>query len=247
MKAIILVAGRGKRLAELTVDRPKPLIEVNSSPIIIKTLDNLIEYGIDDVILVTGYLKECFTKKIGTSYKGASIKYVENPIWDQTNNVYSLLLAMAEVEENEPFVLVEGDEFFDSTIINKNIFHDDASYWVGKRSSDICGCILFENNGLISDLEIIRDPILLKEKCKGRDSFKSCGIIKVGAELSEFIHRQMPIYCQNKTNVNNYFDLFIQENLSKLKIKVYPILNDLWYEIDDKADLQVAEKKFFNI
>ena len=93
MQAIILAAGMGRRLGELTDDNTKCMLEVNGTRLIHRTLDNLTEVGIKRVILVVGYKAENVKRLIGNRYKDIDIVYVENKIYDKTNNIYSLYLA----------------------------------------------------------------------------------------------------------------------------------------------------------
>ena len=93
MQAIILAAGMGRRLGELTNDNTKCMLEVNGTRLINRTLDAIAAVGIKRAILVVGYKAENVKKWVGQSYNGREIVYVENPIYDQTNNIYSLFLA----------------------------------------------------------------------------------------------------------------------------------------------------------
>src|SRR5690554_5086347 len=92
MQAIILAAGFGSRLRPITENIPKSLVEINGTPLLLNTLNHLSKYPINEVIIVIGHLKEKIMKKIGHEYKNMRILYVENPIFDKTNNVYSLYL-----------------------------------------------------------------------------------------------------------------------------------------------------------
>ena len=88
MQAIILAAGMGRRLGELTDNNTKCMLEVNGVRLINRTLDTLAELGIKHVILVVGYKAQHVIDHVGATYKGMTISYVENSVYDKTNNIY---------------------------------------------------------------------------------------------------------------------------------------------------------------
>ena len=118
MQAIILAAGMGRRLGELTDDNTKCMLEVNGTRLIHRTLDNLAEVGIKRVVLVVGYKAENVKRLIGDRYKDIDIFYVENKIYDKTNNIYSLFLAREYLLE-EDSLLLESDLIFESSVLRK--------------------------------------------------------------------------------------------------------------------------------
>ena len=87
MKAIILAAGMGTRLRPITMFVPKCLVPVNSKPILERQLDALLLTGIREVVLVVGHMAQLLADKYGTSYGGMNIHYVENRLYDRTNNI----------------------------------------------------------------------------------------------------------------------------------------------------------------
>ena len=90
MQAIILAAGMGRRLGELTGDNTKCMLEVNGVRLIDRTLECLNDVGVTKLIMVVGYKAQNVINYVGRNYKGINIEYVENPIYDKTNNIYSL-------------------------------------------------------------------------------------------------------------------------------------------------------------
>ena len=95
MQAIILAAGMGKRLGNLTANNTKCMLEVNGTRLINRALDTLVEMHINRIIIVVGYSKDNLINHIGYNYKGVDIIYVNNSIYNKTNNIYSLFLAKA--------------------------------------------------------------------------------------------------------------------------------------------------------
>jgi len=81
MKAVILAAGAARRLVPMINSIPKCLIKIGDKSILENQLDALQFYGIEDVLIVVGYLKEQIIEKIGNQYKTMNISYIENPLF----------------------------------------------------------------------------------------------------------------------------------------------------------------------
>ena len=118
MQAIILAAGMGKRLGEYTQDNTKCMLIVNGVRLIDRTLEALHSVGVSKVVLVIGYKGQNVREYVGTSYKGIPVEYVENPVYNKTNNIYSLYLAKDYLMV-EDTLLLESDSIFDSSVVQK--------------------------------------------------------------------------------------------------------------------------------
>ena len=113
--SIILAAGMGKRLGNLTKDNTKCMVKVNGIPLIDRVLGQLSHFPLSKVILVIGYKGEKLKEYLGFDYQGLPIQYIENSIYDKTNNIYSLSLAKKELQEDDT-LLIESDLIFDDTL-----------------------------------------------------------------------------------------------------------------------------------
>jgi choline kinase len=115
--AIILAAGRGNRLKPLSNTMPKPLTEVNGTPILFNALDNLELSGVQRICLVTGYLHDRMFEACGRHHGKMDIDYVVNHDYATTNNAYSLWLARDEMADG--CYLLEADIFFDRDVFER--------------------------------------------------------------------------------------------------------------------------------
>ena len=104
-KAIIMAAGIGSRLQPITDETPKPLIEVNGKKMIETVLDGLIQNGIKEIYIVTGYLKEKFSY-LPEKYHPIKLTLLENPHFETCNNISSLYVARAHLGN---CIITDGD------------------------------------------------------------------------------------------------------------------------------------------
>lgn len=141
MKALILAAGRGKRLDELSKNRNKCMIEVHGRPVIEYSLDNAASTEIDEILLVVGYRAEEIINHYGISYKGKRIRYVLQ--WEQKGLVHAMECA-AEALAGEDFMLLLGDEI----MLNPRHTELIASYKSCKAFA-VCGVLVVEDSELI--------------------------------------------------------------------------------------------------
>jgi NDP-sugar pyrophosphorylase family protein len=105
MKAVILCAGRGKRMMPLTKKTPKPLLTVNGKPIIDYILESL-PYWTDEIIIVVKYKGEQIKKHVGSEFQGTKVRYVTG---SKSGNAYSFLKTRRFLK-NERFLVIYGDE-----------------------------------------------------------------------------------------------------------------------------------------
>ncbi len=112
MKAVILAAGLGSRISELTNSIPKAMIKISDKYIFQIIIDSLIIIGIDELIIIVGYKSELLIQSVNKLYnnKNLKISFINNQEYASTNTMYSLWLARKELES--PFVFFHGDLIF---------------------------------------------------------------------------------------------------------------------------------------
>ena len=115
MQAIILAAGMGKRLGELTQNNTKCMVKVNGVTLIDRLMTQLSELSLKKIIIVIGYQGEKLRSYLGENYLNTKIEYIYNPIYDKTNNIYSLALAKESLQEDDS-LLIESDLIFDDSL-----------------------------------------------------------------------------------------------------------------------------------
>lgn len=117
MKAVILAAGIASRLRPLTNDRPKCLLKIGNRTLLQRAIDGLLVNGIDEIVIITGYLKEMIENFVQTTYPNLPVRFIYNEVYASTNNIYSLWLAKPEVLQEEEIILLDSDILYDPCMI----------------------------------------------------------------------------------------------------------------------------------
>lgn len=243
MQAIILAAGMGKRLGELTKDNTKCMIRVNGETLIDRVICSLGELSLSRIVLVVGYKGEQLRKYLGKEYNGIPICYINNPVFYKTNNIYSLYLAKDYLVE-EDTLLLESDLIFEPTILNKTVKDPSPNLvTVAKFESWMDGTVV----KLDKDRKI--QSFIPKEDFQYSNSesyYKTVNIYKFSKEF--IIRYYLPFleaYSKALGN-NSYYEevLRVITFIDKVDLKALPLDNEKWYEIDDIQDLDIAEAIF---
>ena len=244
MQAIILAAGMGKRLGELTKDNTKCMVSVNGVRLIDRMLGQLSALQLNRVVIVVGYEGEKLIQHIGNRYGGQlNIEFVHNPIYDKTNNIYSLWLAKRQMQEDDT-LLLESDLIFDSSMLEliiRNPYPNLAL--VAKYETWMDGTMvrLSDDNDIVSFI-----PKKAFKYAEVEHYYKTCNIYKFSREFS--CSQYVPfLEAYSKAMGNNeYYEqvLRVLTALDRSDLKALPITNEKWYEIDDVQDLDIAETLF---
>lgn len=244
MQAIILAAGMGKRLGELTQNNTKCMVEVNGTRLIDRFLTQLSALNLSRLVIVVGYEGQKLRDYIGHRYDGKlKIEYISNPIYDKTNNIYSLALAKDELCKDDT-ILLESDLIFEDSMLQMLVSHPDPNLaLVAKYETWMDGTMVCIDD----DRNIVN--FVPKQAFRYEDVdtyYKTVNIYKLSKEFSA--NKYVPFleaYTKAVGN-NEYYEnvLRIISFLNSHDLKALPIGNEKWYEIDDKQDLDIAEAIF---
>ncbi len=243
MQAIILAAGMGKRLGEYTKNNTKCMVPVNGTPLIDRALSQLSRLSLNRVVIVVGYEGKKLMGYLGTEYHGLKIEYVNNPVYDKTNNIYSLALAKDKLQEDDT-LLIESDLIFDDGMLSLLIDNPQPNLaLVAKYESWMDGTMV----RIDGDNNIVN--FIPKAAFRYSDTgsyYKTVNIYKFSKEFSQTKYVPfLEAYTKSVGN-NEYYEnvLRIITFLNSHDLKALPIGNEKWYEIDDKQDLDIAEALF---
>lgn len=243
MQAIILAAGMGKRLGELTKNNTKCMVEVDGVRLIERALRILDRKNLNRIILVVGYQHEnlmSFVNSLGIQTK---IEFIINEIYDKTNNIFSLSLAKEWMTEDDT-LLLESDLIFEERLIDM-LLEDkrDSLALVDKFESWMDGtCIVVDQEDNITDFI----PGKLLQYREKEQYYKTVNIYKFSADFSKNVYIPfLEAYAKVMGN-NEYYEAVIKLLLllDKNTMKAKRLQGELWYEIDDIQDLDIAQTLF---
>ncbi len=244
MQAIILAAGMGRRLGEYTKDNTKCMLPVNGVRLIDRLLTKLCKLELNRVVIVVGYQGQNLIDYIGNRYDSQlKIEYIENPIYDKTNNIYSLALAKDKLQEDDT-LLIESDLIFDDgmfTLLTENPYPNLAL--VAKYETWMDGTMV----RLDADNNIVNFVPKAAFDYNETDSYyKTVNIYKFSREFSKTKYVPFLEAYSKAVGNNEYYEnvLRIISFLNSHDLKALPITHEKWYEIDDKQDLDIAEALF---
>ena len=243
MQAIILAAGMGKRLGEYTRNNTKCMVPVNGIPLIDRMLDQLCHLNLNRIVIVVGYEGRKLMDHVGTEHKGLRIEYVENPIYDRTNNIYSLALAKERLQEDDT-LLLESDLIFEDRLLSLLLENPSPNLaLVAKYEAWMDGTMVC----IDKDCRIVNfvTKAAFNYSHVGQ-YYKTVNIYKFSQSFSR--DKYVP-FLEAYTKVvgnNEYYEnvLRIITFLNSEDLKALPISREKWYEIDDKQDLDIAEALF---
>lgn len=198
MKSVILAAGVSARLRPLTDNTPKCLLKIGGKTILERTLDNLLAYNLDDIIIVTGYLEEQIKSFVKRYYPKLNVTYIFNEQYDITNNIYSLWMTKDLVMNNE-MLLMDSDILFDKKILELLI------------KSKYQNCLALRSDHKLSDEEI---KVRL-------NSDKSIAEISKTVDLKHAVGESIGIEKFSSEFTKKLFEILDRKILVENKVKVF--------------------------
>lgn len=243
MQAIILAAGMGKRLGELTKGNTKCMVKVNGVTLIDRAMKQLSHQPLKKVIIVIGYKGQELREYLGTEYNGVPIEYIENPIYYKTNNIFSLSLAKHRMQEDDT-LLLESDLIFEDSMLSMLINDPNPNIaLVAKYETWMDGTMvrIDEDNNIVNFV-----PKAAFRYDDVDKYYKTVNIYKFSKEFSKTKYVPFLDAYSKAVGNNEYYEnvLRIISFLNSKELKALPLTTEKWYEIDDKQDLDIAEALF---
>ena len=243
MQAIILAAGMGKRLKELTQNNTKCMVKVNGVSLIDRMLHQIQKQNVDRIVIVVGYEREKLKEYIATLGITTPITYIDNPIYDKTNNIYSLSLASDYLCEDDT-LLFESDLIFEDSVLDSLVRDPRPTLaLVDKYESWMDGtCVKLDEDDNI-------EAFVPGKKFKFdeiKDYYKTVNIYKFSKDFSKTHYVPFLDAYQKALGENEYYEqvLRVITMLDDPVIKAKRLTGQKWYEIDDIQDLDIATSIF---
>lgn len=220
MRAILLAAGMGTRLRPLTLTTPKSLIEVGGKPLMERQIEYLREVGVDEIIVLTGYLNEKFDylkEKYG-------VKIVHNDKYDKYNNIYTMYLVREYLKDT---YVIDADVYLRRNFLKKEM--TSSAYFTGIKDFENEWILKFDDNDKVYDIEV----------GDGHDFIMS-GVSYWSENDGEIIRGKLEAAIDGGDFTNLYWDNIVKDNLAILDVHIERIAGDDWFEIDSLDDLEKA-------
>ncbi len=239
--AIILAAGIGSRLRPETYEKPKCLVDVNGQPILEYQLQALESTQVDEIIIVTGYMSDKVSAFIKNRDNKKTVKIIENVRYLETNNMYSLNLALnsLSIDDVDFIYIVNGD-----IIIEKKI----AKLMIDNSTKELFSAIAIDKSQYFyeSMKVILREDGTVADISKNISPHEYSG---VSIDFYRFNNNDIRVLIRaideylDEGKENLWTELAIQRMIKELnsKIRVVDITGLIWWEIDDKIDKSRAE------
>lgn len=235
MIGVILAAGMAKRLRPLTDECPKCLLKVGQRTLLQRTVDAVVEAGINELVVVTGYRNSMIEDFLKTNYPSLTIHFIDNPDYAHNNNIFSLWLTRPYTEGKD-FLLLDSDILFDPAIIPAVVEKN--------------GSVLALNRHELGEEEIkviVDDEGCVKEiskVCSIQEAIgESVGIEKITADYSKSLFLEL----QNMIVVEGLIDVFYEKAFERLipqghTFKIVDTTDFFSIELDTVEDFENAKK-----
>ena len=236
----------GRRLGEYTKDNTKCMVPVNGVPLIDRLLEQLAKQSLHRIIIVVGYkgkeLREYIESKYSSNLE-LKIEFAENPVYDKTNNIYSLALVKDKLQEDET-LLIESDLIFSDRLIPMIVENPQPNLaLVAKYESWMDGTMVTIDGEQNIVNFISKDAF---DYAYVDSYYKTVNIYKFSREF--LVKKYVPFLeaYTKAVGLNEYYEnvLRVISLLNNHDMKALPIGSEKWYEIDDKQDLDIAEAIF---
>ena len=234
----------GRRLGEKTRENTKCMVEVNGVRLIDRLLNQLSTLSLRRVVIVVGHQADNLKAHIAQRQDDRlRIEYIENPVYDRTNNIYSLALAKDKMAEDDT-LLIESDLIFSDRLLPMIAENPEPNLaLVAKYESWMNGTMVrIGPDGHI--LNFVPEKAFRFEEAD--QYYKTVNIYKFSREFSRTKYIPfLDAYCHALGN-NEYYEqvLRVITLLEQNDLKALPVGDEKWYEIDDLQDLDIAETLF---
>lgn len=229
-RAIIMAAGIGKRMQPVSLDTPKPLIKVNGKRMIDTVVDALHDNGIYEIYVVVGYLKEQFYEWV----KGKiGISIIENPVYDQCNNISSLYAAREHLED---VIILDGDQIIYNSNILRPEFEKSGYNGIWTDGDTDEWLMTVENNRVISC-----------SRTGGKIGWQLFSVSRWSKEDGKKLRKFLELEFEQNKNTQIYWDdvaMFCHFN--DFNLGVIPMERKDIVEIDNFDELIELDKSYLN-
>ena len=237
MKAVILAAGTASRLRPLTDELPKCLLKAGKQTILERTVENLLLNHLDEIIIVTGFLRQKIRKYFNERFPGLAVTFINNEIYSSTNNIYSLWLAK-DLVINDEMILLDSDIVFEAGIIEKLLTTGLSCialkcYKVGAEEIKVH----IDSTGRVLEISKEVEPSIAAGESIGIEVFRK--------DLLPELFKTLDCMIKKENKVNVFYETAFQRLINNKKdIFTVDISEYFCMEIDTAEDLKSADEYY---
>lgn len=243
MQAVILAAGMGTRLQPLTDRIAKCMVEVNGTSLGHRMLAQLDQLGLVRIVVVVGYKSVLLQEHLESADIATPIEFIENPVFDTTNNIYSMLLAKDVLLEDDTLV-IESDLILEDGVLD-GLVHDPRPTLalVDKYQDWMDGTVV--TLGADSRIEAFV-PGQKQHPEHVESYYKTVNLYKFSREFSRTHYVPfLQAYCLAKGHGDYYEQVLgVLAYVGGSELRARLIDGQKWYEVDNRHDLAAAQELF---
>ncbi len=236
MKAVILAAGMASRLRPLTLNTPKCLLMVGERCLLQRSMDALIQGGISEFVIVTGYLHQQIKAFVSKQYPDLKVTFIYNDVYESTNNIYSLWLARPEAD-GEEILLLDSDLLYDPAIITRVLAQDVDNvltlirHVLGEEEMKV----VTDEEGNITEISKTCDP--------SQAIGESLGIERMGRQYTAALYRELQPMMEEEGLQGVFYERAFERLLAKgHTYKVLDVTSLFSCELDTVDDFNSAKQ-----
>ncbi len=233
LKAIILSAGQGKRLLPLTRNTPKCLLEVAGKTMLEWQVDTLLDVGIEDIVVVTGYGADKVSSLVERRYGKNRVRPLYNPEYATSDNLVSCWKAAGEMREE--FLLMNGDTLFDRAVLVRVLNCEPAAMTVTVNSKKS-----YDADDMKVQCEGRRLLRIGKELPLDSVDGEAIGIIRFLDDGPEIFRKGLEDAIADPGSAGKWYLSVIDSLAARHRIMTCSITGLPWCEVDFEKDLELA-------
>ena len=233
MIGVILAAGMAKRLRPLTDTKPKCLLEVAGKTLLQRTIDAMLNAGVTELVVVTGYKAGMIKAFINQHYSKLHVQFLDNTDYEHNNNIYSLWMA-GQVVKGKEFLLMDSDILCDPKAVEAVASEQESALALNRHElGEEEMKIVVDKNNRITEIS---------KTCSVNDAVgESVGIEKFTAKYSDALFRELDVMIEKE----GLIDIFYERAFERLipqghQFKVVDTTNYFSYELDTPEDFERA-------
>lgn len=244
MQAVILAAGRGRRMEPLSRTRHKALLEIGGATILGRAIESLAAAGVKPITVVTGYRADDIVRFVTTRYPDVPVHFVPNARYETTNNIVSLALALESISYEDDVILIECDLLFEPSLIEELMRHPGGNVaLVDRYRIGMDGTVVTTEDGYVTQVFPTASQSL---DFRYENKFKTLNIYRFDKHFCQRSLRPMLTAYAEHVDPNCYYELVLGmlANIPEHRIAAHVVAESDWAEVDDPNDLSVARFGF---